>query len=346
MRTIRAMDVVRGGLAALVVAGVALAQSEEGPTELRVEFASPHDGAVLVGSLVTPAGDGPHAAALFVNATGSHPRDEARSGGSQWKHLATALAEAGVASLRLDARGTGESVSEGVESWEYRWTSEELALDSAKAMEALRSMEGIDAERTGMVCFSDGCAIGAIAATGMLEAPAFMVMLSPSGVPARLHLFEEQRSQLAMTGATEEQMEQILPVIERALETLASDAPAAAARQAVINVLLAMGAPEEQAAMSADAALEELGQRGVRWHLGFDPAPVFAAMDAPTLAIVGGDDDRLPHPESVPALRAALGADAVVVLDGLGHFLEGDQAEAFAAAVVDRVVGFAAGKTE
>ena len=337
MRTIRAMDVVRGVGAALLVAGVAVAE----PTEMRVEFASPHDGAVLVGSLTLPEGDGPHAAALFVNATGEHPRDEARSGGSQWKELAEALADAGVASLRLDARGVGESVSDGVEAWEYRWTSEELALDSAKAMDALRSMEGIDAERVGMVCFSDGCSIGAIAAADMLQSPAFMVMLSPSGVPARLHLFEEQRSQLAMTGATEEEMAQILPVIERALETLASDASRADAREGVVEVLTAMGAPREQAEMSADAAMEELGQRGVRFYLAFDPAPVFAALESPTLAIVGGDDDRLPHPESLPAVREALGpAGEVVVLDGLGHFLEGDQEGSFARDVVHRVQVF------
>jgi pimeloyl-ACP methyl ester carboxylesterase len=335
MRTVTMRDVVRGAAAALVIAGVALAEPA------RVEFASPHDGATLVGTLTMPEGDGPFAAAVFVNATGDHPRDEARSGGRQWADLADALAQAGVASLRLDARGVGESVSAGVEGWAYRWTSAELAQDMAQAVEVVRGFDGIDGARVGLVCFSDGCATGAIAAADV--SPAFVVLLSPSGVPAKAHILAEQRAQLAMTGAAEEDMAQIVPVIERALETLA-DAGASMedCRERVADVLRAMGAPDEQALMSADAALEELGQRGVRWYLGYDPAPALAALDAPTFALVGGDDDRQQGEGNLAALAAALGAERVVVLEGLGHFLGGDDPATFAADVVERVAAFVA----
>lgn len=337
MRTVTMKDVVRGAAAALVVAGVALGA----PAEHRVEFASPLDGATLVGTLTMPAGDGPFAAAVIVNATGAHPRDEARSGGRQWAELAAALADAGVASLRMDARGVGESVSDEVASWEYRWTSAELAQDAAKAVDVVRGFEGIDAARVGMVCFSDGSAIGAISVQQGAESPAFVVLLSPSGVPAKAHILAEQKAQLAMTGAPAEDMARIVPVIERALETLADGGKSIEdCRGAVADVLRAMGAPEEQALMSADAALEELGQRGVRWYLGFDPAPAYAALDAPTLALVGADDDRQQGEGNVAALETALGAEQVVVLAGLGHFLAGDDQATFAPEVVERIVGF------
>lgn len=339
MRTIRPMDVVRGAAAALVVAGVALAEPA------RVEFASPHDGATLVGTLTMPEGDGPFAAAVFINATGDHPRDEASSGGRQWAELADALASVGVASLRLDARGVGESVSAGVEGWEYRWSSEELAQDAAKAVEVVRGFDGIDGARVGLVCFSNGCASGAIAAADV--SPAFIVLLSPSGVPAKAHILAEQRAQLAMTGAGEEDMARIVPVIERALETLAeAGASMDDCRDAVADVLRAMGAPEEQALMSADAAMEDLGQRGVRLYLGYDPAPALAAIDAPTLALVGADDDRQQGEGSVAAVEAALGAERVVVLDGLGHFLAGEERATFADDVVQRVVAFVTANAE
>jgi len=247
-----------------------------------------------------------------------------------------------VASLRLDARGVGESVSDGVEAWEHRWTAEELAQDARAALEWLRGRGEIDGERVGMIAFSDGCSIAALAASQMEDAPAFVVLLSASSSTGAERLLAAQWAQLKMTGATREEMDSILPKIEASLEALAGDASLETCRRRVTEAMLAMGAPQEQAEHAAEAALEELGQRGVRWHLGHDPLPALRALRAPSLAIVGGADDR--HGAgSVPALRDALGPNRVVVMEGLGHFLESEQETVFTDGVVEQAAGFVQG---
>jgi len=110
----------------------------------RVEI--PNDGWNLIGDLTVPAADHPVAAVLMLN--------KAAGDRMVYADLARHLADRGIASLRLDLRGHGESVNLGVFTpGEHRrdpliWDAEG---DVSAALTYLRSDPRIDAIRIGIV---------------------------------------------------------------------------------------------------------------------------------------------------------------------------------------------------
>ena len=114
------------------------------------------DGVTLVGELVAPEIGSPVPAALILNGSGPLDRDSnmPEQALDIASTLATALAAEGVASLRLDKRGVGESGGDYVTMGFDRETD-----DAAAAVEALRSAEEVDSERVAVIGHSVGATI-------------------------------------------------------------------------------------------------------------------------------------------------------------------------------------------
>jgi dienelactone hydrolase len=115
-----------------------------GQTEERVVVES--DGWRLVGDLRTPDAEGPVPAVLMLN--------KAAGDRTVYMELAEHLARRGIASLRLDLRGHGESVDQGrfvpgeVPRSPLIWDAER---DVLAALAYLRGHPGIDEDRLGVV---------------------------------------------------------------------------------------------------------------------------------------------------------------------------------------------------
>jgi uncharacterized protein len=126
--------------------------------EERLEFTS--DGTRLVGALTRPAAPAP--AALLLNGSGPLDRDSNMRGQrlDVAKALAGALAAAGVASLRFDKRGVGESGGDYLNTGFHQETDDALA-----ALAALRDAPGVDRERVCLIGHSVGAVIAARAAS-------------------------------------------------------------------------------------------------------------------------------------------------------------------------------------
>lgn len=101
----------------------------------------------IAATLELPAGDGPHPAVLMMHGLGSS-RDEV---GNLLADAAEALAGRGIASLRIDFRGFGQSMGDT-----GAFTLERQNEDALIALEALRQTDGIDPERIGAMGFSFG----------------------------------------------------------------------------------------------------------------------------------------------------------------------------------------------
>ena len=109
----------------------------------------------VVGTLAMPASDAPVPAVLMLHGFAS-VRDEV---GDMFKRLAAELGERGIASLRIDFRGWGESAGEMVDS-----TVSGMVEDAAAAYATLSATEGIDAERIGLLGFSLGGSVAVFSA--------------------------------------------------------------------------------------------------------------------------------------------------------------------------------------
>lgn len=131
----------------------------------------------LSGTLTLPDGAGPHPAALLLPGSGPINRDgdHRRLPLGIQRHLAAALAGAGIAVARYDRRGVGESSGEFL-----RTGFHDNVDDAAAVLAALRDDPAVDARRLFLVGHSEGALTAvALAARGLPVAG--LVLLSAPG---------------------------------------------------------------------------------------------------------------------------------------------------------------------
>jgi uncharacterized protein len=159
-----------------LITGVRLERPDEPPafavaaaahTEREVRISS--DGPVLAGTLLLPAGPGPHPAVVFAHGAGPHDRF------GTFRLLGSHMARRGVAALMYDKRGVGDSTGSYTDA-----TFDDLTADTLAGVDLLARHPGVAADRIGVVGFSQGGWTVADAAR-QRDDIAFVIAMSASG---------------------------------------------------------------------------------------------------------------------------------------------------------------------
>lgn len=147
-------------------------EGESRPGEVPVRFPSADGCLTLAGTLAVPGGSRTAAAVVLVSGTGPIDRDVTFAGHALFRTLAVALAARGIASLRFDKRGVGESGGDFSVA-----TASDFVADVIGASDYLVVHEGFAAEHVGLLGHSEG---GMVALTAAARAPrtAFCVSLA------------------------------------------------------------------------------------------------------------------------------------------------------------------------
>ncbi len=140
-------------------------------THMEYNVTIPNGDYQIPGSVTLPIGEGPFPAVVMLHGTGSQ-KNEAGDG---YKLTAPALAEAGVASIRIDFIGTGDSL---VDYIDYNFTT--AVSDANAAFNYMATLEGIDATRIGVMGWSQG---GTIAMLAAAENRSFQSVVTWAGAP-------------------------------------------------------------------------------------------------------------------------------------------------------------------
>ena len=152
-------------------------------TEL-VKFTNANAGATLAGTLTVP--DGAKCVLLMVTGSGSQNRDEELFEHKPFAVIADRLARQGIATLRYDDRGYGESVGGEV----MNATTKDFADDAAAGIEWLRRSGRF--QQVGILGHSEGGSIAfMLGAQGLVD---FIVSLAGSTVQGDSILLEQNRA--------------------------------------------------------------------------------------------------------------------------------------------------------
>jgi len=283
----------------------------------------PSEPAPLHGTLLTPEGP-TRAVAVILPGSGPTDRDGNSPGGlvaSTYRLLAEGLAEQGVATVRIDKRGVGQSAPAMIAEQDLTF---QTYVDDARAWAA-------EAARvTGRPCVwlighSEGSQIALAAAHGGHDAVCGLVLLAGAGRPAGAILREQFQAGLPPA---------LLAPAFAALEDLEAGRPVA-------------DAPPELAALFRPSVQPYL----ISW-IGLDPVDLIRSYEGPVMIGHGSTDIQVGMVDA-NALSEAQPAARLVVWDGVNHVLKlapADRAANMAAyldpdlplapGVVDDVAGF------
>ncbi len=277
-------------------------------------------GVTLAATLTLPDGAGPFPAAILITGSGPQDRDESAFGHKPFAVLADHLARHGIAVLRHDDRGVGQSTGQHAGA-----TSADFATDANAAFVWLAAQPGIDPNAIGFIGHSEGGMVGPLTAMDNPQV-AWMVLLAAPGVPIE-QMLEAQRKALAATqGLSAVELEASEALQAELMRIAGSTLDTESARRALDAVL----DDERAAAARRSPAVRDAVQRQVldpwfRWFLRHDPTPALAHFPNPILALNGALDRQVLPQQNLAGIRAATAAnrDATIIeLPGLNHLLQ------------------------
>lgn len=287
--------------------------------EVRFANAQTED-VILAGTFTRPATPGPHPAVVLISGSGPQDRDE-----SVWEHrpfavLADHLTRNGIAVLRYDDRGFGESTGNFANA-----VSADFATDTAAAVAWLQMRDDVDPDAIGLIGHSEGGLIAPMLGAGNDDI-AFLVLLAAPGTTGRELILEQSIAMAEASGLDAEAIARIRETSEQVNDAAAADT---SRRELVLALneiltserLAAMGVPEDQREMM----ISQLSRDWYRSLMRHDPLPWLEQLEQPVLAINGTLDLQVLHARNLAGIRRGLADNpdaTVLALDGLNHLFQ------------------------
>jgi len=259
-----------------------------------------HNGISLAASY-SPAGE---TALVALHGAGEGTRDSVL-----YTHLHELLPPAGIGVVTFDRRGEGESTGDATRG---RF---ELQVEDALAV-----VRAVDAERVGLWGISQGGWIGPLAAAASDEV-AFLVLVASTGVTPSEQMMYAVERQLRLAGYGDDVVARALELRRRFEHWVHTRAPDAD-KDLAADLWAGLDEPWWGQVWLPPTLLDDEGCRLWTEEMDFDPRPVFAQVQVPTLLFYGEADSWTPVEPSVEAWRAARGDEVeIVVIPEAGHDL-------------------------
>jgi len=282
-----------------------------------VTFRNASAGLTLAGTLTRPKGDGPHPAVVLVSGSGPQDRNSEVFEHRLFHVLADHLTRQGLAVLRYDERGVGDS--EGTFDGA---TSEDFARDVAAAVRFLKNRPGIDPDAVGLLGMSEGGLVAPMVHT-RFEPVDFLVLMAGPSVPGHEILVEQGARMASAQGASPSAVDTIRSMQQQIMSAVRTASDSAEVANQVRSILKKQGLPDAQ----TESQIEQMTSPWLRFFVRYDPAPTLRQVDVPVLALYGSKDLQVPPEQNAPPMRAALRSSpsddvTVRVLDGLNHLFQ------------------------
>lgn len=261
----------------------------------------------LTGTLTVPPGAGPFPAVVLVSDLGEQDRDGLAPGTQPsllsyrlLGSLADYLTRHGVAVLRFDDRGVGQSAG-----CDDTATPEQRASDVQAALNYLRTRPEADLLRLGLVGHGEGANVALLVASQPLP-PAFVVGLGAYGLPGYETLLRQQELSWQAQKMPLPQLDAHLRR-QRTLYDLVRYSTNQAQTQAMVANLLRQGEPTLQPEAAQQQAIVLLTP-WYRAFLAFNPLDNLATVQCPVLLISGLADEQAPPAQHLATLEHGLKA--------------------------------------
>ena len=270
-----------------------------------ITFTNSKAGIKLAGTLTTPEGDGPFPVVVLISGSGPQNRDEELMGHKPFLVLSDYFTRNGIAVLRYDDRGVGDSEGDFSTA-----TSFDFADDAGVAVAYLKS--NFDFSPIGLAGHSEGGVIAPIVANQSKDVD-FIILMAGSSLTGKeilelqgaliLGQTEISREGLEVYKKTQSTMLQIAVDIENDEDALK--------KLSVVSKAYGDLSEQDQQIIgynpeTFEVALKALLSPWMRTFLTFDPRLILEQVTIPVLAINGEKDLQVPPKENLSEIKATL----------------------------------------
>ncbi len=294
-----------------------------------VNFENVEAGVILAGTLIYPKGEGPFTTVILISGSGPQNRDEEVFQHKPFLVLADHLVRRGIAVLRYDDRGTGESSGNFASG-----TSRDFANDAWTAFQFIKEQQYFKTGKTGYAGHSEGGLIAGMIASEHEEIDFAVLMASP-GLTGEEIIHLQSALIARANGASEKDISRSNDLNKRLFEAVKSEPDRqelSSKIEAIINDYIAnLSEPEkskpENNRETLNASAAKVATPWFRYFLTYDPSEALSKIKCPVLAINGGKDLQVPPEENIKviekALKKAKNRDFVVKkIPGLNHLFQ------------------------
>lgn len=292
-------------------------QTPRAPFPYRTEeitFPNDEAGITLSGTLTLPQLPVCRKAVLFISGTGPQDRDNTFCEHKTFLVIADYLARQGIASLRVDDRGTGSSQGDfnasGLPDFE---------TDAQAALRYLKQRPEIHPDSIGVIGHSEGAFI-AFSLAARKEV-AFIITLAGGGVKGSELLLQQRAALLRANGAKEEFINTYNQYMRQAQEIVLQTANAQTCEQKLAELFA--GTPF---ARQAAATTHQLYNPGKIELLKYDPEWDFPEITCPVLALNGDKDHQVPVENLIPIHKGITANGnaqvSTIAYPGLNHMFQ------------------------
>jgi fermentation-respiration switch protein FrsA (DUF1100 family) len=292
-----------------------------------VKFLNEESGDTLAGTLTLPNEKSIFTAVILVSGSGPQNRDEELLGHKPFLVLADYLTRHGIAVLRYDDRGIGESTGDFRSA-----TSEDFAQDALAAVKYLKSRNEIN--KIGIAGHSEGGLIAPMAAVQSDDVD-FIILMAGPGIRGDSILLLQTELIMKVNGDSDEAIQRDLKVYRSIYNEILSDKNDEEIEQSLESILTEafdfLSEKEKQEAgdkkMFIEGQMKTLLSPWFRYFVKYDPYPTLKKVKCPVLAINGEKDLQVPPKENLSAIEQALTEGGnenykTIEMPGLNHLFQ------------------------
>lgn len=273
-----------------------------------VTFQNKQANITLAGTLSLPKKEGSFPVVVLITGSGPQNRDEELLGHKPFLVISDYLTKNGIAVLRYDDRGVGQSTGNFKTA-----TTADFAFDAESAVAFLKTRKEIDKKKIGLVGHSEGGIIAPMVASKLNDI-SFIVLLAGPGIQGNKLLLLQQELIAKASGITETDIKKSLQTNTRVFDMVLTSKDDQSLKTDLIKYIKETFGSDPSAKVPNGTTEDEfitiqVNQIVNPWMLYFikyDPAATLEKVKCPVLALNGEKDLQVPPKENLPAIENAL----------------------------------------
>lgn len=281
-------------------------------------------------TLTIPKGKKKYPLAILISGTGQHDRNYTFMGRESFTVLADHLARQGIASLRVDDRGTGKTTGDFKTA-----TTGDFADDVEEQIAYLKSDKNIDVSHIGLIGHSEGGMIASIVSSRNKDVK-FMISMSGVAVSGLEMLNLQNTAILKSYGFSDKvvskQMEMYNIMFKAVYDTKPQDSVKPILTEKLKNWLQLQDSATIKEIHMADGRDKDFlyrysndaDRKWYRYTIHYNPENYLPKITIPVLAINGDKDIQVPARENLDSFKKYLKSKDVTtkIYPGLNHMYQ------------------------